>query len=338
MSKYEKLITAREPEYDKSFWNYARGNVKEAEHLEGGRNFAGAFELPTFHANQCAEAIKELSLFRKIASCAYAAGSENWIAVKDSEEFAVWVPEGGDIPVYDGMYDFTSLKMDYNKLVALVKLDVNLVHDVTFNLQKHLTIRLARNLAKGEDKGFINGTGVDMPVGILCDNGGADVGITTEALTYDDVIGLYFSLKPEYRENGVWLMNDKTALALRTMKDKDGNYLWNQANDTILGKKVYKIALSDKLFQCKRGIVVTARYFRKDETYAPLGSYCTVTGPVQRVDPLERILVLQEPVPGPHDQAVPVRIGFDDLVELTSAAFVEIEEYLGIERYPEELP
>ena len=52
MSKYEKLITAREPEYDKSFWNYARGNVKEAEHLEGGRNFAGAFELPTFHANQ----------------------------------------------------------------------------------------------------------------------------------------------------------------------------------------------------------------------------------------------------------------------------------------------
>ena len=114
MSKYEKLITAREPEYDKSFWNYARGNVKEAEHLEGGRNFAGAFELPTFHANQCAEAIKELSLFRKIASCAYAAGSENWIAVKDSEEFAVWVPEGGDIPVYDGMYDFTSLKMDYN--------------------------------------------------------------------------------------------------------------------------------------------------------------------------------------------------------------------------------
>ena len=203
MSKYEKLITAREPEYDKSFWNYARGNVKEAEHLEGGRNFAGAFELPTFHANQCAEAIKELSLFRKIASCAYAAGSENWIAVKDSEEFAVWIPEGGDIPVYDGMYDFTSLKMDYNKLVALVKLDVNLVHDVTFNLQKHLTIRLARNLAKGEDKGFINGTGVGMPVGILCDNGGADVGITTEALTYDDVIGLYFSLKPEYRENGV---------------------------------------------------------------------------------------------------------------------------------------
>lgn len=33
-------------------------------------------------------------------------------------------------------------------------------------------------------------------------------------------------------------MNDKTALALRKLKDNDGNYLWNQANDTILGKQV----------------------------------------------------------------------------------------------------
>ena len=33
-------------------------------------------------------------------------------------------------------------------------------------------------------------------------------------------------------------MNDKTALALRKMKDSDGNYLWNNSNDTILGKQV----------------------------------------------------------------------------------------------------
>lgn len=35
-------------------------------------------------------------------------------------------------------------------------------------------------------------------------------------------------------------MNDKTALVLRTLKDKDGNYLWNQADNTILGKEVRK--------------------------------------------------------------------------------------------------
>ena len=32
--------------------------------------------------------------------------------------------------------------------------------------------------------------------------------------------------------------NVETALILRTLKDKDGNYLWNHSNDTILGKEV----------------------------------------------------------------------------------------------------
>ena len=33
-------------------------------------------------------------------------------------------------------------------------------------------------------------------------------------------------------------MNDKIALALRTLKDEAGNYLWRDSDDTILGKKV----------------------------------------------------------------------------------------------------
>lgn len=33
-------------------------------------------------------------------------------------------------------------------------------------------------------------------------------------------------------------MNDCTALTLRTLKDADGNYLWNHADNTILGKRV----------------------------------------------------------------------------------------------------
>ena len=59
-----------------------------------------------------------------------------------------------------------------------------------------------------------------------------------DALTYDTVIDLFFSVPKECRKKAVWMMNDATALALRKMKDADGNYLWNQASDTILGKPV----------------------------------------------------------------------------------------------------
>lgn len=60
-----------------------------------------------------------------------------------------------------------------------------------------------------------------------------------ESITYDTLIEQYFSVKKEYRKNAVWLMNDVTALALRKLKDADGNYLWNSNNDTILDKLVY---------------------------------------------------------------------------------------------------
>ena len=47
-----------------------------------------------------------------------------------------------------------------------------------------------------------------MPIGILNDTNGAEVGVTSTKLTFNDVIALYFSLKPEYRIKGSWLIND----------------------------------------------------------------------------------------------------------------------------------
>ncbi|MBS5127811.1 MAG: phage major capsid protein [Lachnospiraceae bacterium] len=77
-----------------------------------------------------------------------------------------------------------------------------------------------------------------MPTGILHDTDGADIGVTADALIFDDVVALYFSAKPEYRTKGVWLMNDETAQKLRTLKNKDGNYIWNHANNTIMSRPV----------------------------------------------------------------------------------------------------
>ena len=119
-----------------------------------------------------------------------------------------------------------------------MKLDEDFVNDAGFSVEGYLTDRLGRNFGRAEDKGFITGSGLHNPTGILHADAGAEVGVTTGNLAYDDVIGLYFSVKPEYRRNGVWLMNDRTALALRTLKDADGNYLWNSGNDTLLGKPV----------------------------------------------------------------------------------------------------
>lgn len=56
--------------------------------------------------------------------------------------------------------------------------------------------------------------------------------------TFEDIYKLYFSVKPEYRTNGSWMMNDETALYLRNLKDDDGNFLWLGSADTLMGKPV----------------------------------------------------------------------------------------------------
>ena len=111
--------------------------------------------------------------------------------------------------------------------------------DAAFDIEGYLTSRFAKNFAKAEDAAFISGTGEDMPTDILSDTGGADVGVTTGSVTFDDVHKLYFSLKPEYRAQESWLMNDEIALYLRSLKGNSGNYLWRGDADSLLGRSVF---------------------------------------------------------------------------------------------------
>jgi HK97 family phage major capsid protein len=233
----EKNYLTGTPEYDRHFWNAVRG-AKIDTILEDGRNgVTDAYALPIAANNKFTAALTEQSLFRQIGTTVAAYNSGHRIFAHDCDDVAQWVPEGGKFAILNGANDFTRYSVDRWKLGALVKLDEDFVRDVTFNVEDYLVQRLAKNFGRAEDAAFISGTGVQMPTGILNATGGAEIGCSG-SVTYDDVIKLYFSVKPEYRKNGIWLMNDETALALHTLKDSAGNYLWRESDDTILGKRV----------------------------------------------------------------------------------------------------
>ena len=226
-------------DYKNHFWNALRGRAHSEAVFEAGRNRStGSYTLPTASEGSYDKAIRKEGLFRNIATVVKAYGGSSRIFARDCDDSAAWVPEGGEISLADGMEDFTKYAVDSHKLAAFVKLDNDFIHDVTFDFEDYLTGRMAKCFARAEDSGFLTGDGVDKPTGLFDPEKGAETGVTTSALTYDDVVKLYFSVKPEYRRNGVWLMNDETALALRALKDANGNYLWNHCNDTILGKRV----------------------------------------------------------------------------------------------------
>ena len=235
----EKEYLIGTAEYGANFWNAMRGIQHAYDKIHGGANGnTGGYALPSGSNEKLQKAITQESLFRRMATVIKAYNGASRIFAKDCSDIAAWVPEGGSIPLQDGVNDFTRYAVDSHKLAVFVKLDDDFVHDAAFSVEDYLTERLAKNLAKSEDKGFVLGTGEHMPVGILDDTAGAKTGVTTSALCFDDVLRLYHSLDKEYRKNAVWLMNDETALTLRMVKDSAGNYLWNPSDNTILGKPV----------------------------------------------------------------------------------------------------
>ena len=232
-------LYTREPEYERNFWDAMRGHPGAIGMAENGRDVGtNTYLLPASAAARLSKAIEDESLFRQIGTSFQAYHSGYHIYTRDCNDLAMFVPEGGEIPLYEGMQDFSTLPVDSWKLAVFVKYAEDFIRDASFDMEQHLIRRFARNFGRAETNAFINGTGEQEPTGILNDTNGADVALTTTSITYDDMISLYFSAKPEYRSRGVWLMNDETAMALRKLKDADGNYLWNNATETILGKPV----------------------------------------------------------------------------------------------------
>ena len=212
-------------DYRKNFWNAMRQepyNCMVLDHAEG--KTASVYILPAEDASSMDDFIKQESISRNLCTTVKFYGGASRIFAHDCADFADWVPEGSVIPLYDGLNDFTRYPVDSHKLAVFVKLTEEFVHDAAFDMEEHLTRRFAKNFAKAEDDAFLNGDGANKPTGLLHAEKGAEVGATSKKLSFDDLIKLYASVKPEYRSKGTWLMNDDTALFLRTMKDDSGAY------------------------------------------------------------------------------------------------------------------
>ena len=61
-----------------------------------------------------------------------------------------------------------------------------------------------------------------------------------------------------------------------------------------------------------------------------LGHYRTITGAVDRIDPVYRELIIRTGEGNQLGKELPVTIRFDDILELSGNDIVDIDEYLGI--------
>ena len=96
--------------------------------------------------------------------------------------------------------------------------------------------------------------------------------------------------------------------------------------------------LSDKLLQVKKGMKVVVRYFVR--TTENTGKYMSLTGTVVMIDPVYRELKVMRDNDRKTvgiEKELPVVIPFDDIADLAGEGITNIEDYLGIEKYPDRI-
>jgi HK97 family phage major capsid protein len=293
-------------EYRKAFWNAMRTRAGEGldttirNALQIGTDTEGGYLVPDEFERTLVEALEEENIFRSLANVITTSTGDRKIPVVASKGTASWVDEEGTIPDSDD--SFNQVSIGAYKLGTLIKVSEELLNDSVFNLESYISKEFARRIGNKEEEAFFTGDGSGKPTGILAATGGAQLGVTSAgatAITFDEVLDLFYSLKAPYRNKAVFMMNDATVKAIRKLKDGQGQYLWQpslQAGtpDTILNRPIYTSAYVPAIASAAKTIVFgDLSYYwvadRQGRVFKRLNELYAVTGQVgfvatQRVD------------------------------------------------------
>lgn len=233
-------------EYKDAFWKAMRNksSFDVQNSLKIGTDSEGGYLAPDEFERTLIEALEEENIFRSLAKVITTSSGDRKIPVVASKGTASWVDEEGLIPESDD--SFGQVSIGAYKLATMIKVSEELLNDSVFNLESYIAKEFARRIGAKEEEAFFVGDGTGKPTGIFNATGGAELGITAAsatAITVDEIMDLFYSLKSPYRKKAIFVMNDATIKLIRKLKDGNGQYLWQpsiQAGqpDTILNRPV----------------------------------------------------------------------------------------------------
>ena len=290
-------------DYRKNFWNAMRSKVpmpNVTNALQIGTDSEGGYLVPDEYERTLVEALEEENIFRQMAKVIKTSSGDRKIPVVASKGTASWIDEEGAFPESDD--SFGQVSIGAYKLGTMIKVSEELLNDSVFDLQSYISREFARRIGAKEEEAFFTGDGKGKPLGVLAAAGGAETGVTAAsatAVTADELMDLYYSLKSPYRKKSVWVLNDSTIKAIRKLKDSNGQYLWQPSltagtPDTILGRPVKTSAYMPAIAAGARSIAFgDFSYYwiadRQGRSFKRLNELFAATGQVgflasQRVD------------------------------------------------------
>ena len=212
--------------------------------LEEGTDSEGGYLVPDEYERTMVEALEEENVFRQLAKVIRTSSGDRKIPVVAAKGTAAWIDEEGAYTESDD--SFGQVSIGAYKVGTMIKVSEELLNDSVFDLESYIAKEFARRIGAKEEEAFFTGDGSGKPLGVLAATGGAETGVTaasSTAITADELMDLFYSLKSPYRKKAVWVLNDSTIKAVRKLKDSTGQYMWQPSlvagtPDTLLGRPV----------------------------------------------------------------------------------------------------
>jgi HK97 family phage major capsid protein len=148
-----------------------------------------------------------------------------------------------------------------------------MLDDAFFDVEAFISGELTQEFAGQEENAFTHGDGKNKPKGLLAygsdaqDDSARDWGKLQHLLlkkptdiSADEIMQLIYTLRKPYRTGAKFMMNNKMLFQVRTLKDSQGNYLWQPGlqlgqPSSLLG---YGIAENEQLADLGAGAIPVA--------------------------------------------------------------------------------
>lgn len=221
--------------------------------------------MPSAIGDQVKSKVDALSPLRQLACSTTISSDSLDVVVERNTPNVGWVTETGERSETDPS-QLEKRKIAVHELYAKIRLSQRLIDDAQIPIEDWLMGRIAAQMAAIENKGFIQGDGVNQPKGFLkyagthapewgklqtfstLQNGG----FLDDAAALEVLFKTLDSVKSEYLHKACWVMSRSAQSKLRQIKDPaTGHVLWHtgtglsgEAANTLLG---YPVVISDDM-------------------------------------------------------------------------------------------
>lgn len=218
-----------------------RGLELDGKALNTAVNAEGGYLVDPQTAEMIQGVLRGASSLRAVANVVNVEATSFDVLVDTTDVGAGWATETAATTETDTP-QIERISIPLHELSALPKASQRLLDDTAFDIEGWLAGRIADKFARAEAAAFVAGDGVDKPTGFLTHTAVAETSWSWGNLGYvitgtagdfaalnpvDAVVDLVYALGARYRANASFVMNSKTAGAVRKMKDADGRFLWS---------------------------------------------------------------------------------------------------------------